>query len=331
MNWLLLLAGILIVLITLVDVVWTAMWVGGGAGPVTRAVANATWQGLGVVGHQRHRLMVISGPLILTLTVLAWVFLLWSGWLLTFTSQATAVLTTSTDVPADLSDRIYFVGYTIFTLGNGDFSHNGAGWQAATALASGSGLFMITLAITYLLSVISAAVSARAFAVEVDGLGQTAGDVVSAGWDGESYAGLSLSLQSLSSQLSKLSQQYLAYPVLQYFHAEGPGKSPIIAIVRLDQILQVSANGVPSQCGAPTVLHNSLRSAIESALDSLPRKFVEPVEEGLPEPDLEPLRASRRPVLEGPDFSLKLQSEQDRRKKLRGLLNAHGWTVEDIY
>ena len=331
MNWLLLVPGILIVLITLVDVVWTSMWVGGGAGPVTRAVANAIWQAFGLIGHQRHRLMVISGPLILTLTVLAWVFLLWSGWLLIFISQATAVLTTSTDVSADVSDRIYFVGYTIFTLGNGDFSPNGAGWQAATALASGSGLFMITLAITYLLSVISAAVSGRAFAVEVDGLGQTAGDVVSAGWDGESYAGLSLSLQSLSSQLSKLSQQYLAYPVLQYFHAEAPGKSPIIAIVRLDQILQVSAHGVPSERSAPTVLHNSLRSAIESALESLPGQFVQPVEEGLPAPDLQPLRQSGRRETEGPEFSSKLQSEGDRRKRLRGLLNAHGWTAEDIY
>lgn len=331
MNWLILVLGILIVLITLVDVIWTVIWIGGGAGPVTRAMGNFGWRVIKLIGQQRHRVMALAGPFVVTLTVLTWLLLLWTGWFLIFSAKASALLTAATEVIADTSDRIYFVGYTLFTMGNGDFSPNGAGWQIATALASGSGLFTATLAITYLVSVVSAAVSGRAFAAEVDGLGSTPADVVSAGWDGTRYGDLALPLQSLGSQLTKLSQQYLAYPVLQYFHAGDPAKSPMVAMVRLDQILAVSAHGVPAECSAPAVLHNSVRSGIENVLESLPKKFVQPVEDGIPTPDLEPLRRAERPVLEDGDFARQLQAEEERRKKLRGLLNAHGWGVEEVY
>lgn len=330
MNWLILVLGILVVLITLADVIWTSIWVGGGAGPVTRTVANVGWRFIKLIGQQRHAMMVLAGPTVVTLTVVTWLLLLWTGWFLVFSAQASTLLTTSTEMIADTSDRIYFVGYTIFTLGNGDFSPNGDTWQVATALASGSGLFTATLALTYLISVVSAAVSGRAFAAEVDGLGSSPAHIVSAGWDGSRYGDLALPLQSLGNQLTKLSQQYLAYPVLQYFHAGDAAKSPIVAMVRLDQLLAVSAHGVPAECRAPAVLHNSVRSGIENVLESLPDQFVQAVEEGVPTPDLEPLRRAGRPVLQDGEFKRQLRAEEQRRKKLRGLLNAHGWSVEDI-
>lgn len=331
MNWLIFVLGILLVLVTLMDIIWTSIWVGGGAGPVTRAVANFGWGLIKLIGQQRHRVMALAGPTVVTLTVLAWLLLLWTGWFLIFSAKGSSVLTTATKMIADTSDRVYFVGYTLFTLGNGDFSPNGDAWQIATAVASASGLFTATLAITYLISVVSAAVSGRAFAAEVDGLGSTPADVVSAGWDGTRYGDLALPLQSLGSQLTKLSQQYLAYPVLQYFHAGEAAKSPMVAMVRLDQILAVSAHGVPTECRAPAVLHNSVRSGIGNVLESLPEKFVEPVEDGIPTPDLEPLRRAGRPVLGDREFARQLQAEEERRKKLRGLLNAHGWNVAEIY
>lgn len=330
MNWLVLAIGILIVLVILIDVIWTSMWVGGGAGPVTRVTGNLGWKAIKLVSQGRHRVMPLAGPVVLTLTVTTWLLLLWLGWFMIFSAEATAVLTAATEELAGTSDRIYFAGYTVFTLGNGDFAPNGDCWQIATALASGSGLFTATLSLTYLISVISAAVSARSFASEVDGLGSSPASVVSDSWDGSRYSDLTLPLQSLGSQLSKLSQQYLAYPVLQYFHAGEAAKSPMVALVRLDQILAVSAHGVPADSRAPAVMHNSVRSAIENVLESLPKKFVKPNQDGLPAPDLEPLRHAGLPVLRDEDFTRLLQPEQHRRKKLRGLLNAHGWSLDDI-
>ena len=322
--------GILLVVVLLIDVIWTTMWVGGGAGPVTRAVGDLAWKAIKVVGRGRHAVMPLAGPVILTLTVITWLLLLWSGWFMVFSAEATSVLTSATDEIADTSDRIYFAGYTVFTLGNGDFVPNGDCWQIATALASGSGLFTATLSLTYLISVVSAAVSARSFASEVDGLGSSPASIVSDGWDGSRYGDLALPLQSLASQLTKLSQQYLAYPVLQYFHAGDAAKSPMVALVRLDQILAVSAHGVPADSRAPAVMHNSVRSAIENVLESLPKRFVQPAEDGLPTPDLDPLRHAGRPALRNEEFTHLLQPEERRRRKLRGLLNAHGWSLSEI-
>jgi hypothetical protein len=328
MDWMSLTAGVVIVLAALVDAIWTTLWVGGGAGPITRAVSDLGWRFLNRFGV--HRLMVIAGPLILTITIVTWLFLLWLGWFLIFWSAPGSLLTTSTKDIAGIADRIYFVGYTIFTLGNGDFSPNGASWQIATAIASGTGLFTATLAITYLISVISAAVSARAFAAEVWGFGDTAAKAVAAEWDGDGYSGLTVPLQSVASQLTKLSQQYLAYPIFQYFHSHQAGKSPIVGLARLDQVLVIAAHGAPHRCRPPEVILNSVRSAVIDVLDSLPRKFVKPARDPLPTPSLASLRDQGQPVVSDEDFASAIQSEQERRKRLRGLLNAHGWGVDDI-
>jgi hypothetical protein len=320
--------GVAVVLAALVDTIWTTLWVGGGAGPITRAASNLGWHFLKTFGT--HRLMVIAGPLVLTITIVTWLFLLWLGWFLIFWSAPTSLLATSTEAVADVSDRIYFVGYTLFTLGNGDFSPNGDGWQIATALASGTGLFAATLAITYLISVISAAVSARAFAAEVWGLGDTPAEAVAAGWDGKNYSGLALPLQSVASQLTMLSQQYLAYPIFQYFHSGEAAKSPIVSLARLDQILMIADHGVPRELRAPAVILNSVRSAVSNILQSLPQKFVEPADEPLPVPSLGAVHDHHHLAPSEEEFVDGVRSEQDRRKQLRGLLNAHGWGVNEI-
>lgn len=330
MDWLLLIGGAALVAAAILDVVWTSLWVGGSAGPFARLIARGCWVVI-KAADRNHRLMVLAGPAILTFTVLGWILLLWGGWVLVFSSEPASILTTSTNIVADVTDRIYFVGYTIFTLGNGDFSPNGDTWQVATAVAAGSGLSSATLAVTYLLSVVSAAVSGRAFAAEVAGLGPTAADAVAAGWDGRSYGHLSFPLQSVSSQLSKLGQQYLAYPVLQYFHAGNPSQSPMLALARLEQILAISSGAVPEGQRTPGVLHNSVGSAIDNVLDALPSHFTQPADAPLPLPDLAPLRKLGRQTVDRSEFEASLSAVELRRKKLRGLLNAHGWDAEDVY
>lgn len=56
---------------------------------------------------------------------------------------------TATGNPAGTVERLYFTGYTVFTLGNGDFRPGAGTWQLATVAATGTGLVLITLAITY--------------------------------------------------------------------------------------------------------------------------------------------------------------------------------------
>ena len=326
MSWLPLTLGIALVLAAMIDLIWTTLWVDGGAGPLTRAIGRLTWSALFGLGRKHHGLLTLAGPAILAFTVAAWVATLWAGWFLVFASEPSAIVSSSTNAIADTTDRRYFVGYTVFTLGNGDFQPNGDAWQIATALAAGSGLLAVTLAITYLISVVSAAVSGRAFASQVSGLGDKPAETIAAAWDGKSYSQLALPLQTLSTEVAKLGEQLLAYPVLQYFHAKDPSKSPMVALARLEQIVAVASYGLDRKCMPAPVLLQSVRSGIESVLNSLPQRFVREASQPLRTPELEPLIQAELPHLSEDDFATSLGSEASRRKKLRGLLEAHGWS-----
>ena len=128
-----------------------------------------------------------------------------------------SILHASTNTPADWAARFYFVGYLIFTAGLGDYVPNGSIWQALTVFTNMTGLLLAMPAIAYVLSVISAVVQKRAFASQVGGLGQTAAKIVESGWNGQDLRALDLPLSALASQLSQLSEQYRAYPVLRYY------------------------------------------------------------------------------------------------------------------
>lgn len=86
------------------------------------------------------------------LTLGTWLLLLWAGWTLVFSASPEAVLQDPEGVPADGWARAYFAGFSVFTLGVGDYVPNGPVWQLLTVVAVVSGLALTTMAITYLVS-----------------------------------------------------------------------------------------------------------------------------------------------------------------------------------
>ena len=78
---------------TLIDVIWTTMSM-RHAGPITGYVSHWNWQlfrGLsGAIG--RSRPLLYAGPTILFGTLLGWVLLSWTGWLLVFSANEASVL-----------------------------------------------------------------------------------------------------------------------------------------------------------------------------------------------------------------------------------------------
>src|SRR4051812_23096467 len=149
MNWLVLTLGAAIILVATLDPLWTTIWVDGHAGPLTSRFGRAVDRLLArIIPSDDHRLLSLSGPVVLVTTVLFWALLLWTGWVVLFSADATALLDPHTNVRATLAGRIYFTGYTMFTLGNGDFAPQGGFWQITTSFTSLSGLFLLTLSVT---------------------------------------------------------------------------------------------------------------------------------------------------------------------------------------
>lgn len=330
MNYFYLAFGIALVSLALIDALWTTLWVDGSGGPVSSRVTTWIWRPiLAVNGRKRHHALSFFGPLILFLIVVMWVVLLWAGWVFIFASVEQALMNTRDHTPADWAGRIYFVAYTMFTMGNGDLSPEGDVWQIVTALTNGSGMFLVTLAITYLLSVISAAVRKRAFATQITGLGQTAEDFVIAGWDGNDLRSFDLALNSLSSELAMLSEQYLAYPILQYYHAAKASKSPVLAIAALSDALMILRYGVDENVRPNPVSLRSAHSAVESFIEAMPSSFVHAAPEPPPLPQLDKIRKEGIPAVDDETFRCAIKGMEERRRKLLGLVRNDGWNWGD--
>lgn len=320
------LIGLALVLLAFLDALWTTLWVDGGAGPVSARVTTWSWRGvLAVAGRQNHTALSLFGPFILMLVVVLWMALLWAGWMLIYAADPRSLLHATTQEPADWIGRFYFVGYMMFTAGHGDYMPNGGLWQVAAALTNATGMLLATLAITYLLSVVSAAVQKRAFASQVTGLGATAAEIVESGWNGQDLRALDLPISGLSSELAHMTERYLAYPVLQYYHATKAQKSPVAAAARLDDALSLMALGVPAGNGPSPAVLKSARATVRSFLETMPSAFIEPAPDTPAPPDLSALRNAGIPTVADDAFWRALEDISLRRRMLLGLVRNDGW------
>ena len=324
-------AGAALVALALLDALWTALWVDGSAGPTTGRLTTWIWKGaLRIVGRQRHRALSVLGPAVLVITVLQWILLLWAGWVLLFAADADSLERSSGTGTPGWSGRIWYVGYTMYTVGNGDYVPATGVWQVVSGLVALTGMSLVTLAITYLLSVVSAVVGKRAFASQVSGLGRTAEEFVLSGWNGHDLHPLDRQLTDLSSQLSRLTEQYLSYPVLQYYHAASPDKSPVKAVAVLDEALLLMRSGVvPEQRPDPAALKTAASSVGTFLEDTLEAASIDPAPEPPPLPQLGGLREHGLRTVDDVAFDRAVADQARRRRTMLGLVRGDGWNWED--
>lgn len=93
--------------------------------------------------------------------MLAWIILINAGSYLVFLSYSDYVIHAVEKNPANNLERLYYVIYVFSTLGNGEFSPSTGFAKIYTSLLSLTGFIVLTSAITYLLSVTSAALNKK--------------------------------------------------------------------------------------------------------------------------------------------------------------------------
>lgn len=322
--------GAILVILALVDAVKTTLAPDSDGGPLTRRIVAGTWRLLiRVRPDGRSGLLAAGGPIALLLTISVWVVLQWAGWTLVFSGSDGAVRVSATSAPADLAARVYFAGFVIFTLGVGDVVPGDGLWQVLTAVASFLGLFLITLSITYVISVVSAAVNRRRLAQNVMGLGGRGHEVVALYWDGDRLDWqLAVQVMSLSDELIQTTQQHLAYPVLYAFHARKPESSAPRTVAVLDDAYVLLADGLAPQIRPSAAVLQPLRSALaQYAVTVASTASGEP--SGPPRPALGPLRAAGIPVVDDESFEAALDKHNDRRGQLHALVQNDGWSWPD--
>ncbi|MFC6826633.1 ion channel [Halopelagius fulvigenes] len=325
MNPFYLLLGAAMLVLVIADLLWTTLWVDGGAGPLSSRLSNGVWRLLRRVGERHSRLLSLAGPLILTLTLATWVGLIWFGWTFVFAGGENALIDTRDGGPVDWTSRLYYVAYTMFTDGNGDFTPNGSVWQMASSFTTASGMLFVTLGVSYVLAVLGAVAEKRAFANSVTGLGLESEEFIRSAWNGEDFHNIDLMLDTISSNLNQLSEQHKSYPILHYYHSEGEDEASAMAVAVLAESTTIFDKGVPEEYGPNATLIESTQSSTQDYLQTLDNAFIEPAEQAPPPPDLDRLRQAGIPTVSDAEFAEALEDADDSRRKLLGAVEADAW------
>lgn len=331
MDVLLFILGAAVVGLLMVDALTTTVSA-GGSGPLTRVLTLGIWR-LGLAWHRRHpshRTLSRLGPVVMLTALLAWVALLWLGYTLIFSSNPGQIVSSQTQQPADLAERIYYTGFTVFTLGVGDFVADSDFYRVLTAIAAINGLFLVTLAITYMVPVLSAVVDKRQLACSIHGLGDTPQQIVLQAWDGQSCASLTTVLHQLAPSIVKHAQRHLAYPVLHYFHSRTRREAFPVQIAALSEALVLLEERVAPDARPDAVAMRSARAAIDTYLDVLHLEASDQERQTPPDLDTTPLSAAGIPLTDSPPDSDAAAPPHDHRAKLSALLTSQGWQWNDV-
>ncbi len=330
LSWIQFGLGALIVAGAILDLFLTALTARGG-GPVMGAVSRAAWRVLLAVHHRRpsHSLLTQGGWSICLLLALVWLGLLWAGWSVLFTSAERAVVESAGGAPADLVARVYFAGYTVSTLGLGDFKPGGPLWQIAAAVASASGLLVATMILTYLVPVVGAVAGKRKLAACISALGHTPETLLARNWDGQGLRPLEQHLTSLLPMLVETAQQYSVYPVLHYFHAGEPDHALPLRVAALNDALLIH-DRLPASARLPRGIVEPVKRAVDRLLDNIDRSGFRLPSAEVPPPDwdAEALAAAGLPA---PEPGEAPSAEEDRRRaRLAAWIRRDGWSWDDI-
>ncbi|QLH76963.1 two pore domain potassium channel family protein [Halosimplex rubrum] len=317
-----LLLSLLCLAVVVVDLLWTTLWVEGGAGPVTTRLMNRTWQLFRKVAGDNPRVLSLAGPVVLVVSLTVWIALLWFGWTFLFAGGENTLIDTRDPAPIAWTERFYFVGYSVFTMGNGDFTPRDGLWQVLTGLTTASGMLFVTLSVTYVLNVLGAVTQKRSLASSIHGLGTRSAEILERSWDGDSFRGLDVPLDSIATRLDTLTSNHKAYPALHYFYAPQTAQAPVTNIAIFDEALTLLEFGVAERERPSEIAVGQARSSVQGYLNTLDTAFVEPARQPPPAPPIDSLREREIPTVSDQQFDEALASIADRRRKLLGLVEA---------
>lgn len=331
MRWLLGVVGAGLLVYALIDLLWTC-FLEGGAPVTTRA---CSWLAKGLLKCQTRRtsrrLIAKAGLVSAVTTVLVWGVSLWAGWTLIFCASPGALVASDTGRPADLTERVYFVGYTIFTLGLGDYKPVSHFYEIITALAAGSGFMLFGLALSYLVPVVSAATAKRQLGVCIWALGKDPGDIIARAWNGADSTALNPHLVSLVPMLAGLGENHLTYPVLHYFHSTKRSSSAAASVAALDEALTILECGLQQGCSLDVPSLGAAREAITEYLNTMAPALIYPAADSPPTPSLQSLRDLGIPAVDDELFEASLASVADRRRLLLALVRNEGWDWDAVW
>lgn len=327
MNYFFLTAGILIVVFVISDVLNSTL-APRGTGFITERLRSGLWRFFLWLSNNngQSKLLNYAGMLTVIAWLLGWIGFLWLGNFLIFLSDPVSVLVSGSMGTASPLEKLYFIGYVLSTMGNGDLLPNGDGWRIYTAVISFSGFIIITLGLTYLVPVLSAEMGKRKASIFIHSLGTSPQDILLNAWDGKSFNRLTQHFTTLTEYVMEQAQNHVAYPVLHNFHSHLHREALAINLVTLDEALTILMLYVPDAVKPHKQEVYPIRFAITDYLATLGNAFIQPSANEPGPVMLDDLLAYDIPLKQhNQQTSFKIKKLRFRRKLLLAMLENDGW------
>ena len=295
---------------------------------MTNVVSRMVWAAFFAAAGRRGRAkrLEYAGQCVLLAILLTWVLCLWMSLFLMLASAAGSVVDDSSGAAADLWETFYYAGFTLSTLGVGDYSAAGNGWRVLTSAAAFCGLIFITAAITYFVPVLSAVSLQNQLSLLISSMGRTPQEILINSWNGEDFSSFYDNASDIRQMLVEHTLNHHSYPVIRCFHNSDASKNVIPAIATLGEVLWLLdsvATDIPQDGLKRRMLESALDDHLEMQHSSRLAQGITDSQRG--PVDLAPLVAAGIALADD-------QAASNRRRAALGrLLDADGWRWEDVY
>jgi hypothetical protein len=332
MSYPLLIAGVIIILTIYADFAYTTLST-NGAGFISNIVTQAIWKIFILLsgGNGSRFILKFAGVATVVALLIFWVAMIWMGNALIFLSDRSSVVDSITNTPVGSFDVVYFVGYTIFTLGNGDLKGGDTLWRNYSAIVSVSGLSILTIAISYMVQVLSAVTDKRHLSIYISSMGDSPQKILMQAWNGRNFEKLEPHFLELTTRILYHDQNYLSYPILHQFHSTKAKEAEGINLVALDEAISMLLICVPKEHRPASLDVSALRKSITAYLINLEDNFFSMAKHSPPLPDLKVLKDAGIPVIEDEAYIQERYHElEDRRRLLMAYLHHQAWEWSDL-
>lgn len=228
--------GLLIVVLIFLDFFHTTLS-GNGFGIFSR-VLNQLLNRL-IIQNRNRKIFLYSGITHLLTTTFFWLALLFLGAFIVYTAGEEMVVNGTTGLPATKTERFYFTGYVLSTLGIGDFVPGSDTSRILTGILSFSGFILITTGLTYLLSIINTVLSKKQLAFFISTMGEDVEEIYNFFKNQDDLTSLVSDAGDLRQQILKNSSSYLAFPMGNYFLTKNHDSALIVQLARLYEVLKI--------------------------------------------------------------------------------------------
>ena len=331
MNYFVFFLGVLLLIITATDLINTSLSV-RGAGFLTKRLSMYIWSVLLLLSNKtgRKKVLELGGAIILVSILVNWLLLIWISASLLFISYPDSLMNVETNSSTTIINKVFFTGYTLSTLGLGDMEPAGPFWDVLTAILSFTGLILISIAITYLIPVVSAEIVKRRISVYINTLGSSAEDILLNYWNGRDFKELEQPFIALTDSIILHGQNHKAYSVLHFFHSSDKKEAFVLNLTNLDEALTILLNSIAAEHRPLSNILLRLRKAISSYLITLPAAFIITGNESPPVLSLVALEKKGVKIIDNEMSTIQSENLKSRRRLLLSLLKDDGWEWSDL-